>query len=132
MGSQRVGHDWVTFTFSLVAQMVKESACNAGDQGSIPELRRFPREENDNPLQYSCLENSMDRGASKLQSMGLQWVRQNWATSTFTLYLLLHTFHFICIYFFLLKKCILLLIIYLNRDILKGSNLCFSSFLAFT
>ena len=52
--------------------MVKESACNAGDQGSIPELRRFPREENDNPLQYSCLENSMDRGASKLRSMGLQ------------------------------------------------------------
>ena len=33
----------------------KEAACNAGDMGSIPGLRRFP--ENDNPLQYSCLEN---------------------------------------------------------------------------
>ena len=36
----------------------KESACNAGDPGSIPGL-----EGNGNPLQYSCLENSMDRGA---------------------------------------------------------------------
>ena len=41
----------------------KESACNAGDLGSIPGLGRFPGEENDNPLQYSCLENLMDRGA---------------------------------------------------------------------
>ena len=40
----------------------KESVCNAGDLGSIPGLGRFPREGNDNPLQYSCLENSMDRG----------------------------------------------------------------------
>ena len=42
----------------------KESACNAGDQGSIPELGRSPGEGNGNPLQYSCLENSMDKGAS--------------------------------------------------------------------
>ena len=41
----------------------KESACNAGDLGSIPGLGRSPGEQNDNPLQYSCLENSMDRGA---------------------------------------------------------------------
>ena len=41
----------------------KESACNAGDQGSIPGLGRSPGEETGNPLQYSCLENSMDRGA---------------------------------------------------------------------
>ena len=41
----------------------KESACNAGDPGSIPGLRQSPGEENGNPLQYSCLENSMDRGA---------------------------------------------------------------------
>ena len=40
----------------------KESACNAGDPGSIPGLGRYPRGGNDNPLQYSCLENSMDRG----------------------------------------------------------------------
>jgi len=41
----------------------KESACNAGDPGSIPGLGRFPEEKNGYPLQYSCLENSMDRAA---------------------------------------------------------------------
>ena len=41
----------------------KESACNAGDPGSIPGSRRSPGEGNGNPLQYSCLENPMDRRA---------------------------------------------------------------------
>ena len=41
----------------------KESACNVGDPGSIPGSGRSPGEENGNPLQYSCLENSMDREA---------------------------------------------------------------------
>ena len=41
----------------------KESVCNSGDPGSIPGLGRSPGERNGNPLQYSCLENSMDRGA---------------------------------------------------------------------
>ena len=41
----------------------KESACNVGGLGSIPRLGRSPRGGNGNPLQYSCLENSMDRGA---------------------------------------------------------------------
>ena len=40
----------------------KESTCNAGDPCLIPGLGRSPREQNGNPLQYSCLENSMDRG----------------------------------------------------------------------
>ena len=39
----------------------KESACNAGDPGSIPGLGRSPGEGNGNLLQYSCLVNSMDR-----------------------------------------------------------------------
>ena len=39
----------------------KESACSAGDPVLIPESRRPPGEENGNPLQYSCLENPMDR-----------------------------------------------------------------------
>ena len=39
------------------------SACNAGDLGSIPGLGRSPGEGNGNPLQYSCLENPIDRGA---------------------------------------------------------------------
>ena len=41
----------------------EESACNAGDPGSIPGLGRSPGEGNGNPLQYSCLENPMHRGA---------------------------------------------------------------------
>ena len=41
----------------------KESACNAGDPGSIPGLGRSPGEQYGNPLQHFCLENSMDRGA---------------------------------------------------------------------
>ena len=41
----------------------KESVCSMGDPGSIPGLGRFPGEGSSNPLQYSCLENSMDRGA---------------------------------------------------------------------
>ena len=40
-----------------------ESACNAGDPGSIPGLGRSPGEGNGYPFQYSCLENSMHRGA---------------------------------------------------------------------
>ena len=41
----------------------KESICNAGDPGLIPGSGRSPGEGNDNPLQYSCLENPMVRGA---------------------------------------------------------------------
>ena len=41
----------------------KDSTCNAGDLRSIPGLRRSPGEGNGDPLQYSFLENSMDRGA---------------------------------------------------------------------
>ena len=41
----------------------KESACNVGDQGSIPGLGRSSGEGNGRPLQYACLENPMDRGA---------------------------------------------------------------------
>ena len=40
----------------------KESACNAGDQDSVPGSGRSPGEGNGNPLQYLCLENPMDRG----------------------------------------------------------------------
>ena len=40
----------------------KVSTCNPGNPGLIPGLARSPGERNGNPLQYSCLENSMDRG----------------------------------------------------------------------
>ena len=42
---------------------VKASVCNAGDVGSIPGLGRSPGGKHGNPLQHSCLENPMDRGA---------------------------------------------------------------------
>ena len=43
--------------------VVKNQPANAGDAGMIPGSERSPGEGKDNPLQYSCLENSMDRGA---------------------------------------------------------------------
>ena len=56
----------------------KESACNAGDVGSMPGLGRSPGGGNGNPLQYPCLENPKDRGALQLQSMGLQESDMTW------------------------------------------------------
>ena len=50
----------------------KASACNAGDLGSIPGLGRSPGEGNGNPLQNSCLEDPMDRGAWQAKFMGSQ------------------------------------------------------------
>ena len=50
----------------------KESACNAGDLGSIPELRRSSEEGNGNPLQYSYLGNPMDRGAWRATALGVK------------------------------------------------------------
>ena len=47
----------------MVAQMVKKSACHVGDPGLIPGSGRSLGEGRDNPLQYPCLENFMDRGA---------------------------------------------------------------------
>jgi hypothetical protein len=56
--------------------LVKNLA-NAGDVDLIPGVGRFPGEGKGNPLQYSCLENPMDRGAWGLLSIGLQRVRDN-------------------------------------------------------
>ena len=50
---------------------VKAPACNVGDLGSIPGLGRFPGEGNGNPLQYSCLENSMDIEARQATVHGI-------------------------------------------------------------
>ena len=61
-------HVYKSLWDSLVAQWLMNLPANAGD--SISELGRFPGERKGNPLQYSCLGNSMDRGA--WQSMGLQ------------------------------------------------------------
>ena len=61
---------------------VKASVCHVGDLGSIPGLGRSPGEGNGNPLQYSCLENSMGRGA---------W----WATFHWVAYL--YPFTYLCL-----------------------------------
>ena len=55
----------------------KASACNAGDLGSIPGPGRSPGEGNGNPLQYSCLENPMNREAWQTTVHGISksWTR---------------------------------------------------------
>ena len=65
-----------SWTFTLVlfspgGSVVKNPAANAGDVGSIPGLERFPGEGNGNPLQYSCLENPMDRVARRATVHGV-------------------------------------------------------------
>ena len=57
----------------------KESACNAGDLGSIPGLGRSPGGGHGNPLQYSFLENPLDRDPGGLQPIASQRVRHLWA-----------------------------------------------------
>ena len=58
----------------------KESACSAGDLGLIPGLGRSPGERNGNPLQYSCLENLMDRRAWQATIHGVARVRHDLGT----------------------------------------------------
>ena len=79
MGSQKVGHDWATTSGGSV---VKNLPANAGDSSYIPWSGRSPGEGNGNPLQYSCLENSMDRGTWQAIDHGVTlsqiWL-SNWA-----------------------------------------------------
>ena len=58
----------------------KESACSAGDPGSIPGSGRSTGEGNGKPLQYSCLENPTDRGAWRATVYGVSGVGHNLAT----------------------------------------------------
>ena len=71
---QRVGHDWSNLALLLLlspllmgfpgGSVVKNPPANAGDAGDFdPWIRKIPGGGNDNPLQYSCLESPMDRGA---------------------------------------------------------------------
>ena len=65
----------VTFCLGLpYSSNGKESACDAGDQSSIPGLEISSGEGNGNPLHYSCLENSMDREAWQATVLGSQRV----------------------------------------------------------
>ena len=49
----------------------KESSCNTGNLGSIPRMGRFPGEKNGNPLQYSYLENSVNKGTWQSTFQGI-------------------------------------------------------------
>ena len=62
---------------SLIGSDSKESACNEGDPGLNPGSGGSTGKGNGYSLQYSCMENSMDRGAWWLQSIGSQRVRQD-------------------------------------------------------
>ena len=76
----------------------KESACNAGRSGLIPGLGRSPGEGNGNPLQYSCLENSMDRGAWQATIHGVTksrtWLSEFYFTSVWRIQLKIWPFAF--------------------------------------
>ena len=66
---EKAGENWIISTLGSTKMGFpcgsdgKESTCNAGDLGSIPRWERSPGKGNGYPLQYSCLENSMDRDA---------------------------------------------------------------------
>ena len=88
-------HSWLLFVILVSAQLMppqsilpggsdsKASAHNAGDLGSIPGLGRSPGEGNGNPLQYSCLENSIDGGAwwATVHGVTKSWTRLSNFTS---------------------------------------------------
>ena len=69
---------------SLVAQMVKNFACSAGDPDSIPGWGSSPGEGNGHPLQYSCWRIPSTEAPGRLQYMVWQRIRHDWATNTFT------------------------------------------------
>ena len=68
------------FPGGSVGKNLPANASDSGEPGSIPGLGRSPGEGNGNPLEYSCLENSMDRGAWCTESMELQGVEHNLGT----------------------------------------------------
>jgi len=78
----------------------KESSCNAGDLGSIPGLGRSPGGGNGNPLQYSCLENPMDRGTWRSTVHGIELDMTEWLTFLFTLFI----FSFVAYAFSIMSK----------------------------
>ena len=63
----------------------RASACNVGDLGSIPGWKISPGEGNGYPLQYSCLENPMERGAWQATAHGITRVRHDLTLSSFSM-----------------------------------------------
>ena len=75
----------------------KESACSAGDGGSVPGSGRSPGEGNGNPLQYSCLGNPTDRGAWWATVRGDAKSRTQLSNSFFHFY----TYSYMCMYMYI-------------------------------
>ena len=96
---------WLGYTYTCThgspgGSVGKESACNVGDLGSIPGLGRSPGEGNGNLLQYSCLQNSIDRGAwwITVHRVTKSWTQlRDWHT---------HMYVYICIEYSSLRKFI--------------------------
>ena len=85
MGLHRVGHYWSNLAAAAAALCYKgcpggsdskESVCNVGDPSSIPGSGRSPGEGNGYPLQYSCLENPMDRKARWVTVHRVTWLKR--------------------------------------------------------
>ena len=74
---------WWSADFTEGGSDGKESACIVGDLGSIPGWGRSPGEGNGNLLQYSCLENSVDRGAWRATVHGVSKSPTHWTAVTF-------------------------------------------------
>ena len=74
----------LTLIFFPGSSISKESTCSAGDRGLISRLGISPGEGNGNPLQYSCLENPMDRGAWQAAVCGIARGRHDFATKPLT------------------------------------------------
>ena len=72
--------------FTTVVKTLPASAGDSRDMGSIPESGRSPRIGNGNPLQYSCLENSMDRGAWQATVHGVAKSQTRLSTHTYDYY----------------------------------------------
>ena len=93
MGSHRIGHDWSNLAAAAAAwsvisfsggSVVENPPANAGDASSISGLERSLREGNDNPLQYSCLKNPMDKGTwwSTVHGVAKSWTQlSDWTTT---------------------------------------------------
>ena len=102
----------------------KESACNVGHPGSISILGlkrgRSPGEENGNPLQYSCMENSKDRGVCQATVCGLQRVSRDWESNAHTyIYIYICNIYIIYIYYFQI------LFLYRLLQDIEYSSLCY-------
>ena len=86
--TEQLNNEMTTTTFLLSgfpgSSVVKDLPVNAGDVGSIPGSGRSPREGNDNPLQYSCLENPMDRGVWRTTVHEVEKSQAQFSNSTAT------------------------------------------------